>query len=469
MIKTSLAVVGAGPGGYVAAFRAADLGLDVTLIDVEPQPGGVCLLRGCIPSKALLHGAAVVDQARKARDFGIEFSEPTIDVGRLRDWKNGIVSKLTQGLTGHCKKRKIRVIQARAEFENVQTLRLDAVEGGPEPPARLRFEKAILAAGSRSIVPGSLRCDDPRVMTSRQALDLPDIPESLLVVGGGYIGLELGQLYQRLGSAVTVVELTDSLLPGTDRALADVLEKRLRKDFAAVLTETEVVSLTPTDAGIQAVLKNGKGRTEQTFSRVLIAVGRAPNSGALGLENTRIRQDARGFVKVDDRMRTAEPHIFAIGDLVGGFMLAHKASYEGKIAAEVIAGHKARFDVAAIPAVVFTDPEIAYCGLTEAEAKSQDRPVVVARFPWMASGRALALDQTFGQTRILFDPHTQRVLGVGMVGQGAGEMISEGVLAVEMAAVAEDLAGIIHPHPTLSETLGEAAEAFLGRAIHIYQ
>ena len=457
-----LVVIGGGPGGYAAAFRAADLGLDVTLVESAPRLGGVCLLRGCIPSKALLHVARVLTEAREAAEWGIRFGSPTIDLGAVRAWKDRVIGRLADGVLELARRRGIRILHARATFVDSQTLRLEGADVGT-----LRFRNAILATGSIPAVPPPLAADDPRVIDSTGALELQDIPARLLVVGGGYIGLEMGTVYSALGSRVVVVEMTDGLLPGVDRDLVRPLAQRLKERFEAVHLNTRVVALRPDADGVLASLE-GASAGEERFDRVLIAVGRRPNSLNLGLENTKVIVDGRGFVQVDRQLRTADANIFAIGDLAGEPMLAHKASHEGRTAAEVVAGHDTEFDKAAIPAVVFTDPEIAWCGLTETQARSQGREVQVARFPWGASGRAATLGRADGVTKLICDPQTQRVLGVGITGAGAGELIAEGVLAVEMAAVARDVAETVHPHPTLSETVGESAEAVLGSATHLF-
>ena len=467
MISAQVVVVGGGPGGYAAAFLAADLGLKTALVDPERNPGGVCVYRGCIPSKALLHVAKLVAEARHAEAWGITFGDPAIDVNKLRAFKDQVVARLTGGTGVLVKSRKVQYLQGRAEIADAQTLRVKLTSGGEET---VQFEHAILATGSLPAVPASLKLDDPRVMDSTSALDLPDIPKSLLVVGGGYIGLELGSVYATLGSAVTVVEMTGGLLPGADRDLVDVLAKRLGQTLKAVLLNTRVVRLTAEAAGIRVTLDGAEnvGR-EQIFDRVLVAVGRRPNASIPGLDRTRARLDERGFIVVDEQMRTGEPSMFAIGDVVGEPMLAHKASHEGRVAAEVIAGHKAAFAPRAIPAVVFTDPELAWAGLTETQAQQAGRTVAIAKFPWAASGRAMTIDRLDGLTKLLIDPATERILGVGLVGSGAGELIAEGVLAIEMGANATDLALSIHPHPTLTETLMESAEVFFGQATHVYK
>jgi dihydrolipoamide dehydrogenase len=464
---TQVAVVGGGPGGYTAAFLAADLGLEVTLIDQEPNPGGVCLYRGCIPSKALLHVAKVLGDVRQATAWGVAFAEPTIDLEKLRTWKQGVVRKLTGGLGELCKRRQVRFIQGHAELIDATTLRIRHMQGDEET---LCFGHAILATGSRPANLPDLTADSPRMLNSTTALELQDIPHTLLVIGGGYIGLELGTVYGSLGTRVSVVEMTPGLLPGVDRDLVSVLTKRLEREFQAIMLNTTVVAMQETPQGIGVTLQGPEVQEpHQVFEKVLIAVGRVPNSDELGLGTTRVEVDQRGFVKVDAQRCTAEPTIYAIGDITGEPMLAHKAAHEGRVAAESIAGHAAAFEPRAIPAVVFTDPEIAWCGLTEMRAKEQNRQVQVARFPWAASGRAMTLDNTAGLTKLLIDPDTEQVLGIGMAGSGAGELIAEGVLAVEMAALASDLTLTIHPHPTLSETLMEAAEAFFGQSTHIYR
>jgi dihydrolipoamide dehydrogenase len=479
MASSQVVVVGGGPGGYAAAFLAADLGLSVALVDPEVNPGGVCVYRGCIPSKALLHVAKLVEEARQAKAWGVEFGEPRIDLSKLRDFKNAVVKRLTSGTGQLVKHRKVRYIQGVAEIADPHTVRVSRTDGGEET---LPFDHAILATGSVPAMPAALRIDDPRVMDSTAALELPDVPRSLLVVGGGYIGLELGSVYAALGSGVTVVEMTSGLLPGADRDLVDILARRVSQAMKGVLLNTRVVQMKAESAGISVVLegdgaggqaggKNSEGASlrEQVFDRVLVAVGRRPNSNIPGLDGTRVRVNDRGFIVVDDQMRTDEPSIFAIGDVVGEPMLAHKASHEGRVAVEVMAGENVAFAPRAIPAVVFTDPEVAWCGLTEAQAQKDGRKVTIARFPWAASGRAITLDRTDGVTKLVLDPDTGRILGVGLVGSGAGELIAEGVLAIEMGANATDLKLTIHPHPTLSETLMESAEVFFGQATHVYR
>lgn len=465
--KVELVVIGGGPGGYTAAFMGADLGMDVTLIDPEENPGGVCLYRGCIPSKALLHAAKGIGDAREAETWGIHFDPPRIDLAALRKWKNDVVSKLTAGLGQLAGQRKVRRIKGKALFASGHTLK---VIGNDGQTRALDFRHAIIATGSRAITPPDLETDSDRVMTSTQALDLPDLPKRLLVIGGGYIGLEMGTVYAALGSKVTVVEMTDGLLAGVDRDLVRILSKRLSGTFEEVLLETRVTQMASQKDGIRVSLE-GKGgdRRDRQFNRVLTAVGRRPNSENLGLENTGVELDEKGFIKVDAQQRTAEPSIFAIGDVAGEPMLAHKAFYEGRIAAEAASGRHVARDMRAIPAVVFTDPEIAWAGLTEAEAKARHMNHEVVRFPWAASGRALTLGRSDGLTKLLIDPDSQRILGVGLAGPGVGELIAEGVLAIELGASAGDLGLTIHAHPTLAETFKEAADMFYGTATHIHR
>ena len=469
MSTTQLVVVGGGPGGYAAAFYAADLGLSVALVDTEPNPGGVCVYRGCIPSKALLHVAKLIDESRHARAWGIEFTEPRIDLDKLREFKNNVVKRLTTGTGQLGKARKVNYIQGFAELLDARSLKVKKTDGSEET---LVFEHCILATGSTPAIPPMLKVDDPRVMDSTGALDLPDIPKTMLVVGGGYIGLELGSVYATLGSAVTVVEMTPGLLPGADRDLVDILARRIKGLMKSVLLNTRVTGMVAAKEGIRVTLEGEgvkDGQTEQVFDRVLVSVGRRPNAKVPGLDRTRVKVNERGFIEVDEQLRTAEPTIFAIGDVVGEPMLAHKASHEGRVAVEVIAGENAAFHPQAIPAVVFTDPELAWAGLTESQAEKEGRAITVAKFPWGASGRAITLDRTDGLTKLILDPATERILGVGLVGPGAGELIAEGVLAIEMGANATDLKLSIHPHPTLTETMMESAEVFFGQATHVYR
>ncbi len=463
---TDLVVIGAGPGGYTAAFYAADRGLKVTLIDRELNPGGVCVYRGCIPSKALLHVAKLLDEASHASAWGVTFGDPKIDVNKLRTFKDNVVKQLTSGTGQLAKARKITYIRGWATITSPTSLDVAKVEGGTE---QVTFAHAIVAVGSQpSKVPG-LSLDSPRIMDSTSALDLQDVPKTLLVIGGGYIGLELGSVYAALGSKVTVVEMTPGLLPGADRDLVAVLQKRIEKICEAVLLNTKVVGVSERKDGLAVAFEDQNlARSEQVFDKVLVSVGRRPLSMP-GLDKTKAEVDQRGFIKVDARRRTAEPTIYAIGDIVGEPMLAHKASHEGRVAVQAMLGEDVVFEPAAIPAVVFTDPELAWAGLTETEAQKQGRKVEIAKFPWAASGRALTLDRTDGLTKLVIEPGSERVLGVGIVGPGAGEMIAEGTLAIEMGAVASDLALTIHAHPTLAETVMEAAETFFGHATHVYR
>jgi dihydrolipoamide dehydrogenase len=467
MISTQLAVVGGGPGGYAAAFLAADLGLQVVLVDPEDNPGGVCVYRGCIPSKALLHVAKVVAESRHAAAWGVEFAEPTIDLDKLRAFKDSVVGRLTGGTGQLVKHRKVRYLKGSAEIVDAHTLNVTLHEGAKE---EVRFEHAILATGSRPVRVPSLALDSDRVWDSTRALDLPGVPKTLLVVGGGYIGLELGTVYATLGSEVTIVEMTSGLLPGADRDLVDVLAKRIGQTVKAVLLNTKVARMAAEPSGIRVTLEGADVKeADQLFDNVLVSVGRRPNSDIPGLDRTGIQLDPRGFIVVDEQRRTHEPSIFAIGDVVGEPMLAHKASHEGRTAVEVIVGENVAFEPRAIPAVVFTDPELAWCGLTETQAAQEKRAVTVAKFPWAASGRAISIDRLDGLTKLVLDPDTGRVLGVGIVGSGAGELIAEGTLAIEMGATATDMKLTIHPHPTLTETIMESAEVFFGQATHVYR
>jgi dihydrolipoamide dehydrogenase len=465
--NTRIAVVGGGPGGYAAAFLAADLGLKVTLIDKEINPGGVCLYRGCIPSKSLLHVAKLIDESRHAKDWGIEYADPKIDVDRLRSWKEGVIKKLTGGLGQLSKQRKVEYIQGTAGFENSNTLRVSRANGVTDS---LSFDRVVIATGSRPAIIPTLKLDTPRMMDSTSALDLRDVPGSLLVIGGGYIGLELGTVYAALGSKVSVVEMLPGLLPGADRDLVLPLHKRVEKSFESIMLNTTVSSMKLEANGIRVTFDGAEVKDkEKVFDKVLVSVGRKPNSEILGLEKTQVKVGPRGFIQVNKQLQTDDPAIYAIGDVVGEPMLAHKAMHEGRTAAEAIAGHKVAFEPHAIPAVVFTDPEVAWAGLTETQAQKDGREVKVARFPWAASGRATTIDRTEGMTKLIFDPKSERVLGVGIVGVNAGEMISEGVLAIEMAATATDLELTIHPHPTLSETVMESAEMFFGTSTDVYR
>ena len=465
--STELVVVGAGPGGYAAAFFAADLGMTVTLVDPEQDPGGVCLYRGCIPSKALLHVARLITEAGEAGRWGITFGKPSIDLDRLRAWKDEIIGKLTGGLGELGRKRKIRHVQGYARFRSAQSIWVDRGAGDTET---INFEHAILASGSRPVRLPMLPDEPSLVLDSTGALQIDSIPGKLLVIGGGYIGLELGSVYAALGSDVTVVEMTGSLLPGVDPDLVRPLSARLKERFEEILLETKVAAARKAGPGLLVTLEGGDaGPTEKTFDKILAAVGRRPNSEDLGLKNTRIETDEAGFIRVDARRRTHEPSIYAVGDVAGQPMLAHKASHEARIAVEAAAGRTVAFEPRAIPAVVFTDPEIAWCGLTESEARAAGKDVKVARFPWAASGRASTLDRSDGVSKLIIDAASETILGVGLAGPGAGELIAEGVLAVEMGAQVSDLKLSIHPHPTLSETLMEAAEVYFGTSTHFYR
>jgi dihydrolipoamide dehydrogenase len=465
--KTQLAVVGAGPGGYAAAFLAADMGMTVTLIDPAENPGGVCLYRGCIPSKALLHVTRLINEAGEAKDWGVTFNQPKIDIDRMRQWKSDIVGGLTSGLGRLVSQRKIDHVRATARFEDEQTLILTDADGNTRT---LAFEHAVLATGSKAADIPMFPTESDRIWNSKNALDLETVPKTMLVVGGGYIGLELGSVYAALGSEVTVVEMLPNLLSGVDRDLVRFLTKALKARFKAILLNTTVAAAKVQKNGVKV---NFQGSDEdpgtQLFQRVLVAVGRRPETNGLGLETAGVMVGEDGFVKIDNRCRTTAERIFAIGDVAGQPMLAHKASYEARIAVECISGKDVLADPAAIPAVVFTDPEVAWTGLTEDAAKAENMAVEVVRFPWAASGRAATLGRNDGLTKLVIDPDSERLLGAGIVGPGAGEMIAEATLAIEMGANATDVGLTIHPHPTLSETLKEAADIFHGTATHYFR
>ena len=452
--EVDVAVVGGGPGGYSAAFRAAELGLEAVVVDAGKRLGGVCLHEGCIPSKALLHVAGLISEAERARELGVDFGEPRIALDALRTWKTErVVGRLARGLAAVAKGKGVDVVGGRAVFESSRGLRVEGDE-----PQKIRFAHAIVATGSRPVMLPGLAARSERIMDSTAAVELPDVPERLLVIGGGYIGLELGTVYAALGSRVTVVEMMDGLLPGVDRDLVQPLARRVEKLFAEVHLGARVAGLVDSGAVVEARIE---GRAAMVFDRVLMAVGRRAQSDGLGLETTRVRPDAHGVIPVDDRCRTEDPRIYAVGDVTGEPMLAHRAMRQGKVAAEAIAGRPAAFDNRAVPAVVFTDPEVAWCGLTEHEAQAAGREVRIGKFAWAASGRAATLGRSDGLTKLVIDPASGRVLGVGIVGPGAGELIAEGALAVENALLAEDVAATIHAHPTLSESLMEAAESLL--------
>lgn len=463
-IHTGVAVIGSGPGGYAAAFRAADKGLKVTLIDSRPKLGGVCLNVGCIPSKALLHLAKIMNEARHAKGCGLDFGDPKIDLPAIRAWKESVIAKNSGGVVQLCKARGVQVVQGTAVFIDSERLTLE-----DSTHKMVCFEHAILATGSSPAAPPGFDMKNPRIMDSTRALALEDIPARLLVVGGGYIGLELATVYAALGSRVVIVEMLDGLLPGADRDLVRPVATLLKERVEAVHLGTKVTKVEDKGTELLVTFEATEPIPAQTFDRILVATGRRPNSRGIGIENTKAKIDAKGFVQVDAQRRTADPRIFAIGDVAGEPMLAHKATREGIVAADAIGGEKSAFDPAAIPAVVFTDPEIAWCGLTENEAKAEGRKVEVRRFPWGASGRAATLGRPEGLTKIVCEPESGRILGVAIVGAGAGELIAEGTLAIELGAVAEDLAATIHPHPTLSETVMECAELFHGSATHLFR
>jgi dihydrolipoamide dehydrogenase len=462
-IKTEIVVVGAGPGGYAAAFYAADLGKKITLVERDPRLGGVCLNRGCIPSKALLNATSLISSAKESANRGIVFEQPKVDLAKLRSWKDSVLSKLSGGLSTLAEKRGVQVLRGRGYFEDSKTLRVETEQG----QQLVEFRNAIIAVGSRPAMPKAFDLGNPRVMTSTEALDLEDIPESLLIVGGGYIGMELGTVYATLGSKIVMVEALDSILLGADPDLARPVMHYAKKNFKEIRVKTKVGKMSTSGKQIKVEMEFDGKKVEELYDSVLVAVGRTPCSEDLGLENTKVELDDKKFVKVNEKQQTSDGNIYAIGDIAGGILLAHKASREARVAVEAIVGEESiPLKEVVIPAVVFTDPEIAWCGLTEAEAKAQNIPVEIAKFPWGASGRALTYDRTDGLTKLIIEPETERILGVGVVGHGAGELIAEGVLLVEMGATAKDLALTVHPHPTLSETLMEAAEVFYGHATH---
>lgn len=458
--ETQLVVIGAGPGGYTAALRAAELGIKCMLVEASPKPGGTCLHVGCIPSKALLHAAEVVEEAKVAESFGLNFGKPKIEVDKLRGWKDSILDKLSSGIVGKCKSAGVEIIRGNALFKDNRSVR---VEADGESAVRIKFKQCIIATGSRPVMPKMFDIGSPRVMDSTGALSLQDIPKTLLIVGGGYIGLEMGTVYAALGSEVTVVEMTDGLLPGVDRDLVRPLQNHLQTAFKNIYLNTKVAKVEDTGKGVKATLEGKDVPTEMTFDRVLVSVGRRPNTDNLGLESCGVKTDEHGFIIIDEECRTSEKRIWAIGDCSGQPMLAHRAIRQAMVAAEVIAGKKSSFDNRCIPAVVFTQPEIAYVGLTDTEAKAKGIEVASSKMPWSANGRAHTLAEPTGQTKVLYDPQTGRVLGVGLVGPRAGELVSEAAVAIEMGAVLEDLAVSIHTHPTLSETIMESAQSALAR------
>jgi len=463
-IKTEIVVLGAGPGGYAAAFYAADKGKKVLLVEMDKRLGGVCLNRGCIPSKALLYAAQLITEARESEHRGITFGAPKIDLEKLRTWKESIIQKLSGGISSLAKMRNVEVLYGRGYFEDSKTLRVETSEG----QKFVTYDAAIIAVGSKSAMPKAFDLGNPRIMTSREALEVPDVPGTLLIVGGGYIGMELGTVYATLGSKVVVVEAMGSILAGADPDLVRPVQKYAEKAFKEVRVKTKVVSMATVGKQIKVVMEMDGKKIEELYDRVLVSVGRVPNHADLGLGNTKIAKDDRGFIKVNEKQQTSDPRIYAIGDVAGGVMLAHKATREGKVAVDAILGGSDTPNKYIIPAVVFTDPEIAWCGLTETEAKEKGIAVKVAKFPWAASGRALTYDRPEGLTKLIIDPATERVLGAGISGHGAGELIGEMVLAVEMGATAYDVASSIHPHPTLSETLMESGEVFYGHATHTF-
>ena len=463
-IEADVVVLGAGPGGYTAAFRAADLGLRTVLVERYPTLGGVCLNVGCIPSKALLHAAAVIDGAGEMAAHGIEFGPPSIDIAKLAGWKSKVVARLTRGLAGLAKQRKVQVVQGTGTFSTPHRLSVATADGTTE----IDFERAIIAAGSQAVALPAFPNHDPRLMDSTDALVLDEIPRRLLVIGGGIIGLEMATVYAALGSRVSVVELMDGLIPGCDPDLVKPLEQRIRRRYESIRLSTRVTGISPLDSGLRVAFEGPDGPAEDTFDRVLVAVGRRPNGDRIGAEHAGVHVDARGFIPADRQQRTNVEHIFAIGDIAGEPMLAHKATHEGKVAAEVCAGHKASFDALAIPSVAYTDPEVAWTGLTETAARAQGIAIDKATFPWAASGRALGIGRTEGLTKVLFDRESGQLLGAGIVGPHAGDLVAEATLAIEMGADARDIGLTIHPHPTLSETLNFSAEMVEGTITDLY-
>ena len=458
MSTKKLVVLGGGPGGYAAAFLAADKGMDVTLIDAGKKPGGVCLHRGCIPSKALLHIAHLINETKEAKAWGVDFGDPKIDLHAVRNWKDQVIDKMATGLVQLCKQRKVEFVSGKGMFKDSQTIEVDGKS--------FSFDHCVLATGSRPIQPFQ---NNSHLINSTDALDLESIPEKLLIVGGGYIGLEMGSVYATLGSQVTIVEMMDGLLTGVDRDLVRPLQHRIKNQFKAILLNTRVTEIKQAESKTHVTLENESGTEKKVFNRVLVSVGRAPNTDGLGLENTKVKLNEKGFVIADSQQKTDDSQISAIGDVIGGAMLAHKAAHEAKVAVEVIDGESSDFNNRIIPAVVFTDPEIAWAGLTETEALAQGRKVSIAKFPWGASGRAQTLGRGEGMTKLIIDPESEKIVGLGLTGAGVGELIAEGVLAIESGMKAKDLALSIHPHPTLSETLMEAADVFYGTATHIHK
>lgn len=462
--KTEIVVVGSGPGGYAAAFYAADRGKKVIMVEKDSVLGGVCLNVGCIPSKAYLHAAKLIEEAQDSEHRGISFGKPQIDLAKMRAWKNSITGKLASGVATLAKSRGVEVMHGRGYFEDSQTLRVETKEG----QKFITYDHAIIATGSRAAMPAAFDLGNKRIMTSTEALELEEVPKNLLVVGGGYIGMELGTVYATLGSSIVLVEALGTILTGADTDLIRPIVKRAAAAFKEIRLNAKVVKMATHKQQIKVVMEYDGKEVEELYDRVLVAVGRTPNSNDIGLENTKVQKDERGFIKVNEQRQTDDPTIYAIGDVTGGVLLAHKASKEARIAVDAIVGENSTADDIIIPAVVFTDPELAWAGLTEAEAQQRNIPIEVAKFPWSASGRALTFDRPDGMTKLIVEPETERVLGVGIVGAHAGELIAEGVVAIEMGATVRDLAETIHAHPTLSETVMEAAHAFYGDATHIY-
>ena len=460
--KSEIVILGAGPGGYAAAFYAADRGKKVTLVEQNPRLGGVCLNTGCIPSKALLHATAILREAKESAARGIEYGALQIDLDKLRGWKDAILEKLGQGIKGLAQKRGVQLVHGRGHFEGSQMLRVETADG----QKFIAYDTAIIAVGSKAAMPSAFDLGNKRIMTSTQALEISDVPTDLLVVGGGYIGMELGTVYAALGSSVVVLEALPSILTGIDPDLVRPVQRFAQKAFKEIRVNTKVLKMSTAGKRIKVAMQVGGEQREELYDCVLVSVGRVPNIGDIGLENTKIAKDDKGFIKCNTRQQTDDPHIYAIGDVSGGLLLAHRAAKQARIAVEAILGEPSAFENIVIPAVVYTQPEIAWCGLTETEAKQKNLDVKIAKFLWGASGRALTLDRPEGLTKLIIEPESERVLGVGITGAGAGELISEGVLAVEMGATARDIADSVHPHPTLSETLMEAAESFYGTATH---
>jgi dihydrolipoamide dehydrogenase len=463
--QTEIAILGAGPGGYAAAFYAADKGKKVILVEENKRLGGVCLNHGCIPSKTLLHAAKLITEAKESTAHGIDFQKPIIHLDKLRAWKESVLEKLAQGISGLAARRGVTVLYGRGYFEDSDTLRVETASG----QEFVKYDQAIIATGSKAALPAAFDLGNKKIMTSTEALGIEEIPEDLLVVGGGYIGMELGTVYAALGSNVIMVEAMSSILMGADPDLVRPVRSRVEKMFKEIRVDAKILKMSTKGKKIGVTLEKNGQTTEELYDRVLISVGRVPNDENLGLENTKVTRNEKGFIEVNPRQQTQDPKIYAIGDIAGGALLAHKATKEARIAVEVITGESSAFEDIVIPAVVFTDPEIAWCGLSETEAKQKGIQVEVVRFPWAASGRALTFDRPDGLTKLIIEPGTERILGIGISGAGAGELIGEGVLAVEMGATVKDLAESVHPHPTLSETLMECAELYYGYATHTYR